>query len=285
MTVRIPDELGFRQRCAELRSEGYTRFGEQLANQTVEALRVSADQALCAVRTAVASGRRVPFQPATTDYEAASSLYCWGTAALELLEHPTVHAIAAELLGDYLLNDLTVFSVPPAGDRQRAVRTTAWHRDCPLEPENALPGHLWFLFPLDDFTNDNGATWVVPATHRCDPVALGAAWTELDRERFPERRRLLLPAGDLAVLDARVIHSSDRNDTDRPRRLLNLGLVHAGLRARVRTNHIRIAGDRILGSASPRLRRLLGDRWPERPSTGLDPVLPAGWQVGKLESG
>jgi len=267
------------ERCVELRERGYTSLPSQLSTPEVHALGEIADRALAAVRVAVAAGRPVPFSSGIDEYQAASSLYCWGEAALALLDHPTVHAVGTELLGDYLLNDLTVFSIPPAVGRER-VRTTSWHRDCPLVLDNDLPGHLWFLFPLDELRADNGATWVVPHSHRHDSGPLRAPWVELDRERFPERERLLLRAGDLAVLDARTVHSSDRNDSDRPRRLLNLGLVHPELRARVRVNHVRIAGADILERVPSRVRRLLGDRWPDRPSTGPGPVLPMNGPVG-----
>jgi ectoine hydroxylase-related dioxygenase (phytanoyl-CoA dioxygenase family) len=237
-----------------------------------------ADRALGAVRAAIASGRRVAFQPETSDYEAASVLYCWGEAALELLEHPVVHALGAEVLGDYLLNDLTVFSVPPSGGASREIHTTSWHRDCSLET-NGLPGHVWFLFAIDRLTRENGATWVVPESHLADPALeapLGEPWRALNRERFARRRQLELQRGDLAALDARVIHSSDRNDTCHPRRLINLGLVHAGHRGRVRANHWQIAGPR-LARMSPRVRRMLGEAWPDRPPSGPPPVLPPGW--------
>lgn len=267
-----------------LRDLGFTILPAQLEPESVAALGALADRALEAVRAVIASGRRVPFQPETDHYEAASALYCWGAAALGLLEHPQVHALAGSLLSDYLLNDLTVFSVPPSGDPAMPVQTTSWHRDCPIDPGGGLPGHLWFFFALDDFTPENGATWVVPGSHRGDPpgaVNVAPPWRPLDRELYRDRRQLILQAGDLAVIDARILHSSDRNDTDRPRRLINLGLVHAGLRDRVRANHWRIAGPKITGRASPLVRRLLGDRWPDRPHVGPPPVLPPNWPTAE----
>jgi ectoine hydroxylase-related dioxygenase (phytanoyl-CoA dioxygenase family) len=142
---------------------------------------------------------------------------------------------------------------------------------------------LWFFFALDDCTAENGATWVVPRSHRSrtpETIDFGRAWRPLERELFADARRLVMRAGDLAVIDARTLHSSDRNDTDRPRRLINLGMVHSAFRNRVRANHWRVAGPVLTSRASPLVRRILGERWPDWPHAGPMPVLPPGWKTG-----
>lgn len=264
-----------------LEVSGYTIIPAQLTAEVTQDLCRIADRALEEVRHAMKLGLEVPFQPGSRFYEAASALYCWGDSALALLEHPTVTRMAECLMGTYYLNDLTVFSALPA-PRQEACVATSWHRDgCDLD--SATAGQLWFFFYLDDGTAENGATWVVPGSHRIQSAReprLDPPWTSLDLNRFPSRMQLIARAGDLAVIDARALHTSGRNDTERPRRLINLGLVDERARSRIRSNHWVIAGPRIQVKAGMELRRLLGADLSHRELGHPRSILPEGWQSG-----
>jgi ectoine hydroxylase-related dioxygenase (phytanoyl-CoA dioxygenase family) len=242
-----------------LEASGHTLIPSQVDADGIAELRLVAERALVGVRAAIERGERVPLQPGTQHYEAANCLYRFGGAASALLEHAAVGALADAILGEYRLNDLTVFSALPARSRVDSVETTSWHRDCPLARE--APGHLWFFFLLDDFTTENGATWIVPGSHRAPLLQepeLEGPWVALDLARFPSARQVLGCAGDLIVIDARALHTSGVNRTMQPRRMINLGLVHESHRARVRTDHWTAAGPEIRTHAGERLRRLLG---------------------------
>jgi hypothetical protein len=90
---------------------------------------------------------------------------------------------------------------------------------------------------LDDFDAANGATRVVPGTHRS---ALGT-----------QERVLSGAAGDILLLDARVIHSATRNVSGRKRRSLHMTFRAHELFAS--------SGDEWdLSGASPLDRRLMG---------------------------
>lgn len=266
-----------------LAERGFTTVPGQLGPDQLEDLRAESDSALAAVRTARESGRTVPFAPGSRYYEAANALYCWGPAALSLLLHPAAVAIAGEMLSDYCLNDLTVFSALPATAAGADAGATGWHRDCNDFTAQPTSGHLWFLFYLDTFTGENGATWVAPGSHRrrspSEP-ALGGPWTAPDLDAFPARVQLVGEAGDLSVIDARVLHTSDLNRTSRPRRLVNLGLVARQFAGRVKTDHWATAGPRIQATADERLRRLLQARSDDFSPHGPRSVLPQGWEGG-----
>jgi ectoine hydroxylase-related dioxygenase (phytanoyl-CoA dioxygenase family) len=75
------------------------------------------------------------------------------------------------------------------------------------------------IWLLDDFTSDNGATRVVPGTHRSgqspsdvldDP---GAA--------HPDQQLLLAPAGTVVIFNSHLWHGGTTNHTDRPRRAVH----------------------------------------------------------------
>jgi ectoine hydroxylase-related dioxygenase (phytanoyl-CoA dioxygenase family) len=157
--------------------------------------------------------------------------------------------------------------------------TTSWHRDfAGLHFGTAVPGYLWFFVCLDDVTCDNGATWVVPGSHRIPSPhepAPSPTWSSDDFEQYPSRLQLCARAGDLLVLSPSLLHTSGRNRTSKPRRLLNVGICHADLQPLL--DHWAIAGPAIQKRAGDRMKKMLGaDR---KPLDATWSVLPEGWQT------
>jgi ectoine hydroxylase-related dioxygenase (phytanoyl-CoA dioxygenase family) len=139
------------------------------------------------------------------------------------------------------------------------------------------------LFYVDDLTAENGATLIVPGSHRVQSSfepPLDEPWTPVDLDKFPSRKQLIGKAGDLVVMDARALHTSARNNTARPRRLINLGLVHANSVKRIKTDHWPTAGPKIQATASARLRRLLGGDHGIGGVYGPKSIVPEGWVLG-----
>jgi ectoine hydroxylase-related dioxygenase (phytanoyl-CoA dioxygenase family) len=82
-----------------------------------------------------------------------------------------------------------------------------------------------FIFMIDAFTPDNGATRFVPGTHR---------WRKTPEDSMPdlradyEGRELACgPAGSLLVFNGSVWHGHSANRTDRPRRSLQGAFIPA----------------------------------------------------------
>src|ERR1051326_5951146 len=255
---------------------GYTILPSQVDRKELDLLRACADRAL---ETARASGIQLKHTGTTAYYKAVRCMYCWGEACERLLEHEAVHALASRLMGNYQLWDMVVMNALPTPAGAKAA-TTSWHRDADgLLLGTRLPAYLWFFLCLDDATPENGATWVVPGSHRIsskhEPTA-GRAWSGDNFENYPSRIQPCAKAGDFLVLDPTLLHTSGRNSTTQARRLLNVGICHTAVQPLM--DHWAIAGPAIQKRASDRLRKMLGaDR---KPLDSTWSLLPPGWRTG-----
>lgn len=132
-------------------------------------------------------------------------------AAASLVEHPSVLELARAVLGrDCVLSDCSATSI---GSQTSG---GAWHVDVPLgqlaEPLPDFPLTTQSAWMLDDFTAENGATRVVPGSHR---TRLKPRWEENESEGEVV---LAAPAGSVAVWLSNTWHRSGPNSTDHPRR-------------------------------------------------------------------
>lgn len=269
--------LNLKRHAYALDVSGYTLLPQQVVGRELDGVRECAERALQAVRD---YGQPQPYVTPGRFYEAARCLYCWGEPCVRLLEHETLHELAALAMGQYLLWEISVLSALPSPPDVRE-GATAWHRDFRgLERGSAVPGHLWCFLCLDDTTAENGATWVVPGSHRISTLHEPGPdddWVDDGHDLYPSRHQLLARAGDILVMNPATLHTAGHNASDRARRLLNIGICHGELAPLL--DHWAIAGPTIQQHASPRLRSFLGgDRDP------LDqtwPVTPPGWQSGR----
>ncbi len=136
-------------------------------------------------------------------------------AVADLIEHPTVLRLVHAILGsDCVLSDCSATSVGPHTEGG------AWHVDVPLgqlpEPLPDFPLTTQNVFMLDDFTEENGATRIVPESHltRKKPQ-----WKKHGGEQLDEVA-LTGPAGSLALWLSNTWHRHGPNSTDRPRRAI-----------------------------------------------------------------
>jgi ectoine hydroxylase-related dioxygenase (phytanoyl-CoA dioxygenase family) len=129
--------------------------------------------------------------------------------------HPRVLAAVAHVLqGDLKLSSLNSRAALP-GQGHQGLHSDGNVRD----PERAYYDSCQTTWLLDDLTEENGPTRVVPGTHRSDkrPEEVLA-----DRSApHPEEVRWLAPAGTVIVSNAHLWHSGTTNRSAAPRRVLH----------------------------------------------------------------
>ena len=80
----------------------------------------------------------------------------------------------------------------------------------------AVCNSIWLL---DDFTDENGATRVVPGSHRSGKMP-GDVMTNVS-EPHPDEVKIIAPAGTVVIFNSHTWHGGTRNVTDKPRRALH----------------------------------------------------------------
>jgi ectoine hydroxylase-related dioxygenase (phytanoyl-CoA dioxygenase family) len=169
---------------------------------------------------------------------------------LQLACNPRVREVCERLLGPgFILNQQNGI-VNPAGAEQYS--QSAFHRDLPYQHfVSSRPLAINALFCLDPFTTDNGATLVIPASHK--------------QEAFPSERviaahtcQVEAPAGSFLMLDCMTYHCGGANRTAHDRRAVNHVYSIALMRQQIDV-------PAYLGpnfSDDPATRQLLGYRHP-----------------------
>lgn len=113
--------------------------------------------------------------------------------------------------GKFILNQQNGVTNPPQAEYSQGL----WHRDLPYQhfvSSNALA--INFLFCIDDFTVDNGGTFVLPATHKLEAFP---------SDSYVQRNALQIvaPAGSFIAMDCMLFHSGGANKTQQERRAVN----------------------------------------------------------------
>ncbi len=136
--------------------------------------------------------------------ERVYALLAKAPATATLVEHPAVLELVDALLApSYLLSAALVVNVHPGETAQ------AWHPDdalgAPPRPRE-LQG-VSTMWAIDDFTSENGATQVIPGSHRWDR-------DRVDDEAEQTAVTLEMPSGSVAVFAGSLLHRGSANRSD-----------------------------------------------------------------------
>ncbi|MFP6830502.1 MAG: phytanoyl-CoA dioxygenase family protein [Pseudomonas sp.] len=115
------------------------------------------------------------------------------------------------ILGQVILNQQNSIINPP----QENYNQGAWHRDLPYQHfTSSSPIAINAIFCVDNFTKANGATFVLPASHK------SSKFPSLD---YIKKNAIQVEAnaGDLIVLDCMLFHAGGFNSTNVARRGVN----------------------------------------------------------------
>ena len=164
---------------------------------------------------------------------------------LDLLENPAIVSALDTFLGPTsILYAYTSSSMPSGGSN--------YSRRVHVDSPRVIPGYmtnLGVIIALDDFTDENGATYFLPRSfERVDPPTEG--------EFFAGAQRVHPRRGDLVVFNARTWHYGGVNTTDTDRHAVTINACRAYMRQRF--DYPRLVGDEFAATLSPALRRLLG---------------------------
>lgn len=167
-----------------------------------------------------------------------------GEVFRRLLLNPTMHDLLRHVLGKHLL--ISSFTANTA--RKGGIAGGLHGDQMFAPPETPYPLVANCLWMLDDFTPENGATRIVPRSHRLQK------WPKSDEE--VPTAPACGPAGTIMVFDGRLWHGTGANQTDTPRRAL---LTYACLPfVRQQENLTMSVAPDVLEACSPELKSLLG---------------------------
>jgi len=171
----------------------------------------------------------------------------------EVLVHPILLGLADALLkphcASYWMNTGQMMVVMPSGNPQYL------HRDSDDWPTMNSPTtpicQISCMFALSDFTAENGATRVVPGSHR---------WTDFTRAADEsEITQAVMPLGSGMIYTGKVLHSAGANKTEgEPRFGLHMSYIYGWLTPE-EAGCLGVTEDRAK-TLSPLQQRLLGYR-------------------------
>ncbi|MFN4253714.1 MAG: phytanoyl-CoA dioxygenase family protein [Saprospiraceae bacterium] len=164
---------------------------------------------------------------------------------LQVATKPELLEVVEAMLGNYFILHLqnAIINRPNLVHHQ-----TSWHRDLPYQEwTSSRPMALGALFCVDKFTVENGATFVLPHSHRIDL---------LPSLNYLENNQIQVEAkpGSYILFDAMLFHRAGTNRSDYVRRGINNVFSRPILKQQL--DLPRMLGDRF--ASDPFLSKLLG---------------------------
>jgi ectoine hydroxylase-related dioxygenase (phytanoyl-CoA dioxygenase family) len=205
---------------AQMQADGYAIVPDVLDPPRVGRLRAELEAAIAEDNLALDRIERETGQPHPDRWMVQNAMLR-GPELARMLEHEAMQAYFAEFVGEHcILYAYQTSSLPPKGTNYGR----RLHVDCP----RLIPGYMTNVgafFPLDDLTEENGATWLLPGSH--------TAFEGPSEETFERGAvRMLAKAGAMILVHPRVWHRSGVNTTDRPRHMLTIGACRSYMRSR-----------------------------------------------------
>jgi ectoine hydroxylase-related dioxygenase (phytanoyl-CoA dioxygenase family) len=186
-------------------------------------------------------------------------MVCFDDHFLRFLELPEVLAIVDHTVSEtailHLQNGLILPSFPK-GEVPETFQTT-FHRDFPRHL-NGYVASINLFFAIDEFREDNGATLLVPGTHR---QAERPPEAYLERESVPS----VCPAGSMLIFDSTLWHAAGANVSGSDRLAINHQFTRSWIKQQM--DYGRALGDEKVQAQKPRTQQLLG--WYTRTPTSL----------------
>lgn len=201
-----------RRQIDELAAQGYTHFPARLGDDELEEVRAEFDR-ICGA----ADNSRSSFGGYRT--KRVFNLAGESRTFDRLITHPLVIAtVEAHLQDQIQLSEISSIQIEPG----EVAQTLHYDDGCYPLPRPHPPLMVSAIWSLDAFTEANGASRVLPASHLDPQPDLEAAESATIA--------LEMPAGSVGLWDGRLIHGGGANHTDRPRRAVAVLYARAWLR-------------------------------------------------------
>ncbi|HUN28789.1 MAG TPA: phytanoyl-CoA dioxygenase family protein [Alphaproteobacteria bacterium] len=177
----------------------------------------------------------------------------------EFLDLPVLHGVLDKVLAPTsILHTQNGLILPSASPAERGVFQKTFHRDFPRFM-NGYRASISVLFAIDEFTEENGATLLVPGSH---------LYGDRPSDEFLAAAAVpgICPAGSALVFDAMLYHAAGRNISGRDRVAINHQFTLAYFKQQI--DYVRALGDSVVEALPQRTQQILG--WYTRVVTSLD---------------
>jgi ectoine hydroxylase-related dioxygenase (phytanoyl-CoA dioxygenase family) len=198
----------------EIRENGYCIVQSVISTEEVKNLKEAAQDAIA---------KEAAYHGTTNyrDYGVIQACPMYGGAFLTLLENKTFVEPFNDVMGEGCILYVYITSSMPPGSPNFSTRI---HVDRPrvfVDYCECFAG----LVLLDDFTEENGGTFYLPASHN---------QVEQPDEKYfyANAKRLVAPAGSVFYFNLRLWHAGGCNSTDKWRHAVALGMVRPYLKQR-----------------------------------------------------
>jgi ectoine hydroxylase-related dioxygenase (phytanoyl-CoA dioxygenase family) len=160
--------------------------------------------------------------------------------------HPLLLGVLDRFLGHYQLSAPTGIEIGP-GEVDQVLHHDDSIYPLPVPHQEVVLNTMW---PFDDFTVENGATRILPRSHRWEPGRRPTPADEADIVQVEMR------AGSVLFYTGSIWHGGGANRTDKPRLGVILEYVSSWLRAQ--ENHLLAVPQDVAAGLPEKLQELLG---------------------------
>src|SRR5205085_3794815 len=193
----------------EIRITGFTVVPGVLSKPELEIIRGKLDEIYKIQVTEIGGEDRLDEMK---DSNIVRLLLAYDDYFLGVATNPAVLAIVERLLGDYyiLVQQNGILILPRLENYQ-----ISWHRDLSYQHfVSTRPLAISALFCIDDFSEESGGTYVLPASHKVEAFP---------SQEFLKRnqRGITARAGSVLVFDSMLFHRAGYNRATFTRRALN----------------------------------------------------------------
>ena len=219
-----------------LELEGVTIVPSVFNQELVESLRSELEQAVAedAIR-----------YPNVFDKGMVHNCMVRGINMASLLDNPIMNAYLSKAFSETCIVYAYQSSSLPPSQSNYGSRV---HVDSPRFIQNYAT-NMGVIFPLDDFTEENGATFYLPGSQKS---------SDLPTEDFfyANAKRAYCKAGDMILFNGRLVHAAGFNSTNRTRHSLTINICRSYMRQRF--DFPRLITQDVIDKLGENGRRLIG---------------------------